>query len=204
MPSSSLQILTLSEFQTYLNESRFARQIRVIQNHHTWKPNYTHLKQERDSKYWLESMRRTHMVDRKWSDIGQNLTTFPDGTIALCRPIDKSPAGIYGANAGAICIEHFGNFDRGGDDMTQDHQEAIIEINALLCKRFNIPVKKWSIVYHHWYSPTGTKFNEAAINNGSTVGKQKSCPGTNFFGGNTIASAEQNFFPRIQEKLNTL
>ncbi|MBK7231264.1 MAG: hypothetical protein IPH93_03050 [Saprospiraceae bacterium] len=60
-----------------------------------WKPSYNSLSETRNELYWLESMRRDHIQSRKWSDIGQNITIFPSGNIALCRPIDTRPSGIY-------------------------------------------------------------------------------------------------------------
>ncbi len=94
MPLAQFKIFSPDEFETYLHSSVFSRPIRVIQNHHTWRPGYTHLTTQRGEMYWLESMRSVHINDRKWSDIGQHITTFPSGNIALCRPIDLVPAGI--------------------------------------------------------------------------------------------------------------
>ena len=135
---------------------------------------------------------RAHL-ERGFSEIAQNLTTFPDGTVAVCRSIDTVPAGIKGANRNGICVENVGNFD-GLDSMTPQHRDCIIKVFALLCKRFNLSPDSNSCVYHHWYD-----LNTRVRSNGT--GTTKTCPGTLFFSGNTVAAAEANFIPLIKQQL---
>jgi len=132
-------------------------------------------------------------LERGFSEIAQNLTTFPDGTVAVCRSIDTVPAGIKGANRKGICVENVGNFD-GLDSMTPQHRDCIIQIFALLCKRFNLSPDSNSCVYHYWYD-----LNTGVRTNGT--GTTKTCPGTAFFSGNTVAAAEANFIPLIKQQL---
>jgi hypothetical protein len=139
-------------------------------------------------------MERSHL-ERGFAEIAQNITSFPDGTVAICRSIDKVPAGIKGANANGICMEHLGNFDLGGDAMTAAHRESIIRLNALLCKKFNLPINTDRIVYHHWYD-----LNSGMRTNGT--GTTKSCPGTNFFGGNSVSDCNTNFLPLVIASAN--
>lgn len=185
-------LFSRTEFKDWLPKQNIGRKITLIQNHHTWSPSY---KDFNGSNYFarLESMRSFHVNSRGFSDIAQNITTFPDGMIAVCRPLDIAPAGIKGANANGICIEHFGNFDLGGDQMTQEHRQTIIFINALLCLKFNLPLSTSAIVYHHWWDlNTGVRQNGAGVT--------KTCPGTNFFGGNNVADAEAHFIPLIKKE----
>jgi hypothetical protein len=138
-----------------------------------------------------------HINTNHWSDIGQNLTTFPDGTIALCRPLNTAPSCIKGANAFGIGMEHVGNFDIGADVMSSQHKEIILFANAAICKRFKLIPNTDTIVYHHWYDlKTGERKNGSGIT--------KTCPGTNFFGGNTIAAAQQNFIPQVVTSLQAI
>jgi len=198
MPKSQgiFTIFSPDEFMSYLNQSTFLRNITLVQNHHTYKPDYASFKGD-NAFSLLEGMRNYHIKYNRWSEIGQNLTTFKDGTIALGRPINSAPAGIKGANATGICIEHVGNFDLGGDIMSPEHRDSIVFINAALCKRFNLNPDDNSIVYHHWYDlKTGKRTNGSGIT--------KTCPGTNFFTGNTVEAAKQNFIPLVVEKLNEL
>jgi predicted component of type VI protein secretion system len=87
-------------------------------------------------------------------------------------------------------LEHLGNFDSGKDVMLAEQRETIIQMTAILCRRFNIPVNTQSIVYHHWFNLSTGQRNDGSSNN-------KSCPGTNFFGGNKVIDCSTNFLPLI-------
>jgi hypothetical protein len=182
-------ILTLDEFKKWLQNQRVPRRIKLIQNHHTWLPNYKTFT-GRNHFQLLTSMEKSHR-ERGFAEIAQNFTTFPDGMIGVCRSMDTIPAGIKGANSNGICIEHVGNFDVGGDLMTEVHRKTIIGINAALCDFFDLIPNKETIVYHHWYD-----LNTGQRTDGT--GSTKTCPGTNFFGGNTVAAADKNFIPLIK------
>ncbi|MFP9099551.1 N-acetylmuramoyl-L-alanine amidase [Flavobacterium sp. RHBU_24] len=212
MAKAVFHVFTPQQFIDHIVKNNYKRKITFIQNHHTWVPGYAHFQNRPDEMYWLESMRKSHL-ERGWNDIGQNITTFPNGTIAICRPIDLTPAGIAGANTGAICIEHLGNFDEGKDQMTPDHREAILVTNAVLCQEFGLKPNKNTVVYHHWYGGSGKRFNDIEINSGYVLRNQlqKTCPGTGFFSepgdafkGNTITAAENNFYPLIKTQMQNL
>ena len=204
MPLAQFYIYSPQDFQNYVMNTSFSRTITMIQNHHTWEPNYSSITPANGEMYWLEAMRQYHINSNGWSDIGQNITTFPSGFIGLCRPIDITPAGIFGANHGAICIENLGNFDAGHDTMTPSHKETIGFVNAVLCIKFNLSPVKEQVVYHHWFDKTGARFSDDKINNNLVGNEQKTCPGTAFFGTNTITSAEANFYPFIANKITQL
>lgn len=187
-------LMELDEFKDWLGKQNFKRTIKLIQLHHTYIPNYSHF-QGNNHFGLLISIKNSHL-QRGFSDIAQNITIFPDGMIAICRPFDIAPAGIKGANEYGICIENIGNFDKNGDIMTKEQKEAIIEVVALLCKKFNLDVNTNTIVYHHWYDLNTGKRTDG-------IGVTKSCPGTNFFGGNTVEAANKNLIPLIRQKLNT-
>lgn len=190
--SGQFILMDAGEFRAWVADEMVNRSIKRIQNHHTWKPRYENFKGDNHFSM-LKGMKNSHL-SRGFSDIAQNLTTFPDGTIAVCRPLKTVPAGIKGANTGGICIEHIGNFDKAGDTMAKKHKDAIIELNVILCERFDLTPNPDTIVYHHWWD-----LNSGKRKNGE--GSTKSCPGTNFFGGNKVADAEKNFIPKIIEKM---
>lgn len=206
MPLSTFHVYSPAEFTAWIQSTAFTRHITFIQNHHTWVPGYTHFNNRPNHMYWLESMRRTHINERGWADIGQNITIFPDGKIAVCRSLDKTPAGIYGANTGGICIENLGNFDTGKDAMTQAQNDSIILTNALLCNKFSLSPNTTEVVYHHWYDRAGKRFTSEQINSGFVLRNelQKTCPGTAFFGGNTVTAAEAGFYPLIRTQIAVL
>lgn len=172
-------MLKRSEIRDYLKNLRLTRSIKTVQNHHTYLPDYTNWAKKPDHMHWTEEMRQYHMTTRNMIDTAQHFTTFPDGNITIGRDINLIPAGIKGENLDSICIEHVGNFDTGKDVMSQEHTVTIIYLNAALADRFNIKINTENFLYHTWFAP-------------------KSCPGTNFFGGNNREAAKKNFLPVIQ------
>jgi hypothetical protein len=184
--------LNLDEFADWVRATRFYRQIRAVQNHHTYIPGYAHFKG--DNHFALcEAMENAHL-ERGFAQIAQNLTSFPDGTLMLCRDFNSIPAGIKGANANGLCIEHLGNFDRGGDAMTAAQQDSIVAVNALLLQRFGLPCTSDHVIYHHWWD-----LNSGERKDGGGV--TKSCPGSAFFGGNSVQHARDHFLPLIAARM---
>jgi uncharacterized protein YraI len=193
---SGFTLMEAHEFTNWLNTQDVSRMVNIIQNHHTYIPAYSHFNGKNHFDR-LKAMRDYHVGHNGWSDIAQNFTTFPDGTIATGRSLQTVPVGIKGHNARGICIEHLGNFDAGQDTMTEAHRNAIILINAALCQKFKLNPTIDTVVYHHWYD-----LNTSQRTGGSGV--TKSCPGTAFFGGNKEDTALKNFIPLIISKLNEL
>lgn len=186
--------MTVTEFENWMSSLRIGRTILKIQQHHTYIPSYIHFTGSNHFERQL-AMKNHHVNQNGWQDIGQHFTIFPDGTILTGRSLEKSPACITNQNANSICIENFGNFDSNGDAMTNLQKDAIIAVTATLCKKFNLPVNSNTIIYHHWF-----RLDNGVRNNGA--GSNKSCPGTNFFGGNKVVDFEQHFAPLVIAKLN--
>lgn len=185
--------LSISEFEQWIANLKVAKTILYIQQHHTWNPSYISFKNDNHFELQL-AMKNYHVNNNGWMDIGQHFTTFPDGSILTGRSLEQTPACIFGFNANAICIENLGNFDLGKDTMTAAHKETIVRITAALCKKFNIPVNSDKIVYHHWFNLSTGERNNGTKNN-------KTCPGTNFFGGNKVTDCEKNFLPLVANSL---
>ena len=185
--------MTIAEFGPWIESQRIARTILTVQQHHTWSPSYVHFN---GSNHFdrQASMRNHHVRNNGWNDIGQHFTTFPDGTILTGRSLEASPACIYGANRDSICIEHFGDFDEGKDQMTNEQRDTAVKLTAALCLKFRLPINTFSIIYHHWFD-----LNTGKRNNGT--GGNKSCPGTNFFGGNKVDDCQANFLPLVAAQI---
>lgn len=183
-------LMNRDEFKVWLGKLKCTRTIKLIQQHHTYLPNYTTFKEIKEDHFkCLVGMENSHLA-RGFSEIAQNITIFPDGLIAICRNFNIAPAGIVGANTNGICIENVGDFDIGGDKMTPEHRQSILYVNALLCDHFKLKPSTDTIVYHHWYDlSTGKRTNG--------TGETKSCPGTNWFGGNSVQASQKNFIPSI-------
>lgn len=186
--------MTVSEFENWIANLRIGRTVLKVQQHHTYIPSYIHFTGTNHFERQL-AMKNYHVNQNGWSHIGQHLTIFPDGTVMTGRSLELSPACISNQNAHSICIENFGNFDLNGDVMTTLQREAIIAVTAALCKKFNLPVNSNTIVYHHWF-----RLDNGFRNNGA--GGNKSCPGTNFFGGNKVVDFDKHFAPLVVAKLN--
>lgn len=185
--------MNLDEFRVWIQEQRIGRTIISVQQHHTWIPSYIHFKG--NNHFERQSAMKNHHVNNGFSDIAQHFTSFPDGSILTGRSLEMTPAGIKGANRGSICIEHIGDFDAGGDTMTNVHKETIIKMTAILCEKFRLPLNEFGIIYHHWFQLDTGRRNDGA-------GGNKSCPGTNFFGGNKVEDFKSNFLPLVAQNLH--
>lgn len=187
-------LFTLQEFLNWLPTITVARTLTTVQEHHTWSPKYAGF--NGTNHFDLQrGMKNYHVGHNGWSDIGQHFTTFPDGTIMTGRPMANAPACILGNNSRMICIENLGDFDTGRDQMTAGHADTIVKATAGLLRRFNLGAPSTqNIVYHHWFD-----LNTGARTNGT--GTTKSCPGTAFFGGNTIDACRTNFLPLVTAAL---
>jgi len=186
------ELRTKSEFKSWIKNEQISRTIRFVQLHHTWTPSYAHF--DGSNHFNLQrSMQNTHIFNNGWSDIGQHYTIFPDGKICSGRSIEKTPACIYMNNSQAVCIEALGNFDTGNDQMTQAQKDSIIAVTAGLCERFNLPTDEQHVVYHHWFTFQGVR-NDGA-------GSNKTCPGSDFFGGNKIADYTNNLRPLVDNAI---
>jgi uncharacterized protein YraI len=190
---NGLTLMDATEFESWIATKQVARTVLYVQQHHTYIPNYSHFN---GSNHFTQQqgMKNSHLA-LGWGDIAQHFSIFPDGKICTGRSLEWNPAGIYGFNNHAICIENVGYFDTGKDVMNAAQADSIVRVTAALCKRFNIPVNTDRIVYHHWFDlQTGARRNGQGVT--------KTCPGTNFFGGNSVVAAQTHFLPLVQAKVS--
>jgi len=188
-------LYSLADFAAYLKDLKvsFNRKITHIQEHHTLIPDYGDFN---GSNHFarLKAM-ETYHIEQGFGQIAQHFTIFPDGLIASGRPLSLTPTCIKGHNTGGICIENLGDFDIGKDKMTEDQKYVIVNATALLCNKFNLPVNTTSVVYHHWFRQSDGVRDEAE---GKLIAADhKTCPGTNFFGGNRVTDANAHFISEV-------
>lgn len=187
---SGFTLMSAAEFEAWFPTVSIARTLTKVQEHHTWLPNYAGFT---GSNHFTmqKNMKHHHVANNGWSDIGQHFSTFPDGMICTGRPLNNAPACIFGNNSGSLCIENIGDFDAGKDQMTAAHRDSILRMTAAMLRRFTgIPRNDQGVVYHHWFDlNTGARLNSGGVT--------KSCPGTAFFGGNTVAAFNANFLPAL-------
>ena len=82
----------------------------------------------------VKEIRRWHVEERKWSDIGYHYVIHRDGVVALGRPIERSGAHTRGFNKHSLGIALVGG--RGGcaDDEPLEHytEAQITSLRKLL------------------------------------------------------------------------
>lgn len=191
------KLMNTDEFKNYIDSLKVSRKITAVQLHHTYSPAYSDFNGSNHLKL-QEGMRIYHIGMRGYSDIAQNFTIFPDGKICTGRDINTVPAGIYGANATGICIECVGNFDKGGDVMADTQKNAIVTVCRTLLGKFGLDAKT-GVTYHAWWTSGGTNLGDYIAGKSA-----KTCPGTNFFGGNTRKAYEEGLMKMLENKTETL
>ncbi|WP_338448151.1 LysM peptidoglycan-binding domain-containing protein [Niallia oryzisoli] len=199
-------LMTREEFKDWILNHEFTRKVGKVQIHHTYQPSY---QQFNGSNHFtlLSGMKDYHVNGMGWSDISQQLTTFPDGTVAVGRPFNTPPEGSFGLlnktvmhaiEADALAIENLGNFD--DEQMTPEQRETIITVTALLMIKYGLTPTIDSITYHHWWDINS---GERVLDNGEGHAI-KTCPGTGFFGGNSTADAKSHFYPLVSQKMQEI
>ena len=188
---------TLNEFKSWLNKQNVTRKVTRLQVHHMWMPDYScwpkdnPLRRQKNTKDY-------HINHNKWGNIAQHFSIFPDGHIVTGRSLNSTPIGITGWNTNAICIEIYGNFDKGKDNMTEAQKKAVIGLYGELCKKFKLTPSTSTIRPHCWFTAGGTYIGDYSISKSA-----KTCPGTNFMGiGNTKKSFVNEFYPMIKKYIN--
>lgn len=77
--------------------------------HHTWKP--AHKSFNGKNHLTLQTSMQKYHKRLGWSDIGQHITVFPDGSIMTGRDFGRNPGSITGHNTNSFSCEILGNFD---------------------------------------------------------------------------------------------
>lgn len=192
-----IEFESLSEFKSWLSKQKVTRKVTRLQVHHMWMPDYScwakdnALRRQKNTKDY-------HMQKNGWGDIAQHFSVFPDGHIVTGRSLNKTPIGITGWNTNAICVEIYGNFDKGHDKMTEKQKKAVIGMYGEMCKKFKLTPSTSTIRPHCWFTAGGTYLGDYSPSRSA-----KSCPGTNFMGiGNTKKAFNDKFYPQIKEYMN--
>ena len=198
------------DVRDWLAKQKVTRTINRLQVHHMDLPNYSTW-EKTDKKVFSEPhFGRTQSLNdygrRTWGSgasdghghyIAQHFNVFPDGKITTGRNLNSKPIGIRGWNDGAICIEIYGDFDKGKDVMAAAQKKAVIALYGELCKRFDIPVNTSHIRPHCWFTAGGTylgKYNSSR--------SAKTCPGTNFMGYGCSPSGFAKFINEVKVYVN--
>lgn len=198
------------DVKDWLAKQKVTRTINRLQVHHMDAPSYSTW-EKTDKKVFAEPhFGRTQSLNdygrRTWGSgasdghghyIAQHFNVFPDGKITTGRHLNSTPIGIRGWNTNAICIEIYGDFDKGKDVMTSAQKKAVIALYGELCKRFDIPVNTSHIRPHCWFTAGGTYLGKYDSSRSA-----KTCPGTNFMGYGCSPSGFAKFINEVKAYVN--
>jgi len=85
----------------------------------------------------ITDVRRWHIEERGWSDVGYHFLVLLDGTIQKGRPLERSGAHTKGHNHDSIGVAYVGGMSADGeqsapkDTRTEEQKEALVD---LLCE----------------------------------------------------------------------
>jgi len=93
----------------------------------------------------ISEIRKWHINQRGWSDIGYHYLIDRDGKIGVGRPVEKIGAHVQGRNEGTIGISLLGGYDAANTDrfdsnFTALQNQAIRSLISDLSKRFSINI----------------------------------------------------------------
>ena len=185
-----IEFESIKEFNDWIYKQKVTRTITRLQAHHMWMPDYSCWKTDNALRR-QNNTRDFHINKNKWGDIAQHFSIFPDGHIVTGRSLNSTPIGIKGWNTNAICVEIYGNFDKGKDVMTSAQKNAVLACYKIMAERFNIPINIAHIKPHCHFTSGGTH-----IGYYSQSRSAKSCPGTGFFG--DIKNFESSFLKQVK------
>ena len=193
---------TEDEFKNCLKNKSVTRTVNKLQIHHTGSPSYSNFFKSNgtheDELTRQKNMKSFHVNSRGMSDIAQHFTVFPNGKIVTGRSLNSNPAGITGWNTGAICVEIYGNFDKGQDTMKDAQNIFFFFLYGELCKKFKLTPSTNTIRCHAWFTSGGTY-----LGNYYPAKSRKSCPGTAFMGfGNSKSAIANNFIPMVKNYIS--
>ena len=192
---------TADEFKNWLKNKSVTRKVTRLQVHHTGSPSYSNFYKSNgtheDELTRQNNMKSFHVNSRGFSDIAQHFTVYPNGKIVTGRSLNSNPAGISGWNSNAICVEIYGNFDKGHDIMKEAQKQAVIMLYGELCKKFKLTPSHSTIRPHAHFTSGGTYLGDYV------AGKsRKTCPGTNFMGIGNSKAAMTTFIGYVKSYMN--
>lgn len=75
----------------------------------------------RSSNQKVAEVKRWHVEERGWSDIGYHFLIDRNGTVVSGRPIERTGAHVKGRNKGTVGIALFGGYGGAATDLFEDH-----------------------------------------------------------------------------------
>jgi len=103
----AIERVSLAGLKQYLASVEVTRGIREVVLHHTWRPT---AREYQGEATWT-AIRRYHMTQRGWSDIGYHFGIGPEGSIWKLRPVTRAGAHVLNRNEHTIGVVLVGDFD---------------------------------------------------------------------------------------------
>jgi hypothetical protein len=120
----------------------------------------------------VAEIKRWHVVDRGWSDIGYHFLIDRDGTVANGRSIARAGAHVAGHNTGSIGVSLFGGHGSSENDKFSDNftPEQDMALRGLI-EKLRVQYGDLSISGHNEYAAKacpGFRVSEWAANKPAT------------------------------------
>jgi hypothetical protein len=147
----AIEQVTLEGLKQYLDSAKVTRGIQEVVLHHTWSPTAA---QYRGKTTW-DAIRKYHMEERGWSDIGYHFGVGPDRSIWKLRPVERSGAHVLNRNQHTVGVAMVGNFDV--EDPMANGLPTAAQVVRVLVDRFELKLE--NVRFHREF-------------------QDKTCPGT--------------------------
>lgn len=179
------QVFELDAFKEFLIEERINRCVSNIVVEHTKKVKLF----DYDEKKPINSLFDLDIHHRHlgYSSVCNHLVILPDGKVGVCRPFNDIPGGLPKNMSEDISVAVMGDLDT--ETMPGIQQQSFLDVVAMLCRKFNFQPDYKHVNYANWYDISTGELDYHAEN-----ATRISSPGVNFFGGNSFANAQQEFF----------
>jgi N-acetylmuramoyl-L-alanine amidase len=89
----------------------------------------------------VPTVRKWHVEERGWSDIGYHFLVTRDGTVCVGRPLSRAGAHAKGHNADSIGVCYVGGVDENmkpQDNRTEAQASAMYDLICELTTRFHV------------------------------------------------------------------
>jgi len=139
------RLMSIDEFDKYLERQDVPRRIDEVIVHHTWKPTAD----QYAGKKTIAGIRNYHMNVRGWSDNGYHFMFGTNGDLWRCRPMQRAGAHTLGRNAHSVGISYVANFDSDKPEEYPGWQTGI-DATALLLSQFGIGIE--NIRFHREFA----------------------------------------------------
>lgn len=179
------QVFSIEEFKDFLIQERISRCVSNIIIEHTKKVSL----KDFDEKKPINSLFELDLYHRYfgYNSVCNHVVVLPNGNVGVCRPFNDIPGGLPKNLSEDISVAVLGDFDE--EDVPSIQQQALLEVVAMLCRKFNFPPDSKHVNFAHWYDISTGELN---YHDENVV--RVTSPGTRFFGGNSYASAQKEFF----------